>query len=336
MGTFLENLAVRKDGTLLISNMTGGNIFYLDPHHPDPQSTLIELHNFNAISPSSNAKPDAKEGKKAPAYGTTNQAEAIIESATTPDLFYTFSGQHGKPGTWAVYSLDLRHFVPPASNPQSTVTISKIAEVPEAVWLNGGTLLPRSDTILLADSLLSTLFSVNLSTSVVDIWLQDPLLGKITNRPPWPGVNGIQFFRSKVFMTSSDRGIILQADINEETGSFVEGSLQTVAEGIAGDDLAFDNMGNAYVATNPNQTVVRIAGLGLGEKVEVGVWETVMGGVGNREMAGPTAVAFGRTEKDCESLYVVTTGEIVNPVDGEFGIARVVRSDVGSIEGEEM
>jgi hypothetical protein len=40
IGTFLENIAVRENGTLLVSSMLAGEIFFLDPNAEDSQATL--------------------------------------------------------------------------------------------------------------------------------------------------------------------------------------------------------------------------------------------------------------------------------------------------------
>lgn len=45
---------------------------------------------------------------------------------------------------------------------------------------------------------------------------------------------------------------------------------------------------------------------------------TVLGVEATEETAGPTAVTFGRTERDCDAIYVVTTGGILNPVGGNL------------------
>jgi hypothetical protein len=106
-----------------------------------------------------------------------------------------------------------------------------------------------------------------------------------------------------------------------------------MAQGIAGDDLAFDEKGNAYVTTNPQQTVLRFPGIGREDAalavdrfMVVGSWESA-------ETAGPTAAAFGRTEKDNTCLYVTTTGGLINPVGKGPVPARVFRVDVG-VKGE--
>lgn len=297
--------------------MTSGEIFFLGPHAPNPQSSILKLHDFNDDHISD---PQEENG----AYGAKRNAEALVEDPNTEDVFYTFSGIHGKAGTWGVYRLDLRGFS--ESNPQ--IEVKKVADVPHATWLNGGTMLPNG-TLLMAESAQGQLISYDLSTSAVSIWLQDPLLGKLTSREAWPAINGVQFFRDSVYATVSDRGIVVKMDVTEE-GKYKEGSMSVVAEDITGDDLAFDVEGNAYVATNPAQSVMRLSGAGVGVKGEKA---TILGGEGIAETAGPTAVAFGRTDGDRGSIYVTTTGGIVRAVGDGLGLARVVRADVG-VRGE--
>lgn len=319
IGTFLENIAVRSNSSLLISSMISGEIFYLDPNATDPQSTLLTLHSFN----SSNLQSSSEET----AYGTNNVAEALVEDPNTPDIFYTFSGIHGKAGTWSIFRLDLRTFNP-SSHPQ--IEVKKLADVPHALWLNGGTMLP-SGILLIAESRLGQVVAYNLSTNTISIWLEHPLLGKVTALPEWPAINGIQYFRGSVFATSSDRAIVLRMDADPLTGAYIHDSIKVVAENLTGDDLAFDQQGNAYIATNPAQSVMKVSGLGAGAKT--GEKVTIIGGEGIKETAGPTAVAFGRGEGDRRSVYVTTTGGIVKAVGEGVGVARVVRALVG-VRGE--
>ncbi|TVY34009.1 hypothetical protein LSUB1_G007148 [Lachnellula subtilissima] len=317
IGTFLENIAARSDGTLLISSMISGEIFLLRPQRPKtPQSTLLTLHTFN---PSPNLQPSSEET----AYGSNNVAEALVEDPNTPDIFYTFSGFHGKAGTWSIYRLDLRAFNPSC---HPTISVQKLANVPHALWLNGGTMFPPG-ILLMAESRLGQVVAYNLHTNTVSIWLEHPLLGKVTTPPEWPAINGIQHFRGAVFATSSDRGIVLRMDADPLTGAYILDSITTVAENLTGDDLAFDEQGNAYIATNPAQSVMKVSGLGIAE--EAGEKATIIGGEGIQETAGPTAVAFGRGEGDRAYIYVTTTGGIVRAVGEGVGFARVVRAVVG-------
>ena len=104
------------------------------------------------------------------AYGSDYVAEAIVEDLLIPDVFSTVSGLHGKAGTWAVFKLDLRDCNPDHERPE--VKISKVADIPEAQWLNGATLLPSHSVLLMAESLQGRLIACHLRTSKVEPWLE--------------------------------------------------------------------------------------------------------------------------------------------------------------------
>jgi hypothetical protein len=87
VGTFLENIAVRSNGSLLVSDMIGGEIHYLDPNAPDPQATIKKIHAF--LPETTNIAADEPVGD----YGSGMSGEAIVEDTRTTDVFYTFSGQ---------------------------------------------------------------------------------------------------------------------------------------------------------------------------------------------------------------------------------------------------
>ena len=323
-GTFLENIAVRSNGHILVSDMLSGTIHHLDPHAPNPQSTITKIHSFPL--PPAAETASIEDQHVSSDYGTGMTGEAIIEDPRPgkSDIFYTFSGQHGRPGTWAVYALDMRSFSPSYDSPQTPVC--KIAAVPHAVWLNGGTFLPGTSKLLMAESALGQLVRCDVDTGAISIWLDDPLLGKMTDRPPYPAANGVQYFRGRVFVTNSDRGLLLCAKVGED-GEYVPDSLAVLAEGLLGDDLAFDSEGAAYIATNPHQTVLKLAAVGEGASESERL--IILGNKEQAETAGPTAVAFGRTERDSTALYVVTTGGLIVPVGDGPGPARVLRVDIG-------
>ncbi|RAL62987.1 hypothetical protein DID88_004074 [Monilinia fructigena] len=126
IGSFLENIAVRSDGTLLVSNMTSGEIFYIDSKDKNPQSTVQVIHDFNTTL----EVPQEEVGGHG-AYGSKYQAEAIVEHPDIADIFYTVSGLYGKAGTWAVYRLDLRQF--DSVHTSATIKIEKLIDVPQAI-----------------------------------------------------------------------------------------------------------------------------------------------------------------------------------------------------------
>ncbi|KAA8577082.1 hypothetical protein EYC84_007090 [Monilinia fructicola] len=306
--------------------MTSGQIFYIDPKDKNPQSTVQVVHDFNNTS----EVPQEEVGEHG-AYGSKYQAEAIVEHPDIADIFYTFSGLHGKAGTWAVYRLDLRQF--DSARGSTTVNVEKLIDVPEAVWLNGATMIPQTSALLMADSSQGKLFAFNLRTGKLSIWLQDEELGKVTTRPPWPGINGLQYFRGYIFGTVSDRGTLVRMQVDKD-GEYKNGSLKIVAKQLTGDDMAFDCEGDAYVATNPAQTVLKFVGIGIQIEPRREERIRILGGLDQKETAGPTALAFGRTMDDKDCIYVTTNGGLVNPIgeDGP-GEAVIVKVRVG-LKGE--
>jgi hypothetical protein len=291
-GSFLENLAVRHDGSVLVSDMLTGSIWYVDPgKEREAQNTVELVHKFELEVPSQSgweardAASNDEEGGHG-SYASTPAAEAIVRgpvangtSETFSDVFYVTSGIHGKQGTWWIYEVDMRPFRPKAQSLDrasdtaipGTVTgkakVTRLAPIPTATWLNGGTSIahPRNPLILMAESYQGRIYSYNIATQKVDIWLDHDLLAKITTRPPWPGLNGLQEHDGWVYFTNSDRAILGRVEVrdsgNHENGP-APGKIEVLATGCGGDDLCFDRQGNIYVATNPANTVLRFPGIG--------------------------------------------------------------------------
>ncbi|TEY77490.1 hypothetical protein BOTCAL_0054g00190 [Botryotinia calthae] len=324
LGYFLENIAVRSDGTLLVTNMIVGQIFYVDPRDKDPESTIQLIHDFNTTS-----EAPLEDDEETGIYGSKNHAEAIIEHPKIADLFYAFSGVHGKADTWAVYSLDFRGFDP--SRGAATTVVEKLADIPGAGWLNGATMIPQTLTLLMAESQQCKIFAFDLQTRKVSIWIEDERLGKVTIRPPWPALNGLEYFRGQIFGTVTDRGTLVKMQV-DETGEYKRDSLEVVVNQLIGDDFAFDCEGSAYLATNPAHTVLKFVKVGVEPQKEERL--KILGGLDKKETAGPTALAFGRGDNDSDCIYVVTCGGVVNSIgDNGPGQALIAKVCVG-VRGE--
>jgi hypothetical protein len=100
---------------------------------------------------------------------------------------------------------------------------------------------------------------------------------------------------------------------------FSPGSPEVFMTSINLDDFAFDNHGNMYGTTHVYNCVVKITP----ERVV-----TVIAGLAEG-VAGCTAVAFGRTDADNNTIYVTTNGGLSAPPEGGIQPARVVKIDVG-------
>jgi sugar lactone lactonase YvrE len=144
--------------------------------------------------------------------------------------------------------------------------------------------------------------------------LRHDLLGKISADPMMPGVNGIALGDDAMWLTNTDRAVVLRAGLGADGP---DGSVDVAAEHLRGDDIALDEDGSVYVTTHIHNTLVRLDP--DGQRVALAGPE--------QGMHGATACAFGVGAEDT-ALFVTTTGGILMPVDDVPREAKLVRLDV--------
>ena len=141
--TWIENIAVRQNGDLLLTLAApSGNLFLLQ-NPTAPQPTLVPLFAF-----------------------PTNTTNGIVE--TRPDTFVVIAeniSQSGDPangvrGTDQVWEVTL---LSSATDPPGVVA-RKIADMPDAPRLNGAAAVPNTTAVLLGDSQLGAAFRLDTAT----------------------------------------------------------------------------------------------------------------------------------------------------------------------------
>lgn len=290
---FVENIAVRGSGGILVTVHNRNELIYLDPGQSKQPPVVV--HTFSA-APS-----------------------GIVEVES--DQFYVSTGTIGERGSYAVFKVDMSGFKIDGNGDVTTsAAVSKVADVPNALFLNGSALLNREEgVILLADSILGALYRLQISSAKVDLWIQHERLEKVTDNPLLPGVNGIKVYKGALYLSNTDARTFLRIALDESGAS--TGEIELLQENLNVDDFAFDADGSSYLTTHIFQSVVKLRGDGTRSRIA--------GGPDDRTCAGPTAAAFGRTASDRTSLYVTTTGGMSYPVNGELGPARLLKIDVG-------
>ena len=234
---------------------------------------------------------------------------------------YVSIGTIAEKGSYAVFRVDMPAFKTDGNgNPTTLAKISKVADVPDALFLNGSAVLNREKgIILLADSILGMVWSLQLSSGKFDDWLRHKRLEKVTENPMMPGVNGIKVYNGYLYLSNTDDKTFLRTGITA-SGAWA-GELELLEERLNVDDFAFDVDGSSYLTTHVFQSVVRLRSDGTRSRVAKGA--------GDKTCAGTTAAAFGRTVNDRSSLYLTTNGGMSYPVDGEVGSARLLKIKVG-------
>lgn len=282
-GTWIENIAVRRNGDLLVTLIDRPELYLIDPQHGSARRI-----------------GDFEEAEALSLLGITE---------TAPDVFavvagnFSISAATSIPKTYSVWQVDF-------NRGGRCDKISEIEDIPEASFLNGMTTLTgRKDNVLISDSVKGAVWRVNTRTGVYEIVLEDETMKPVPGTPVELGINGIRVRGDHLYYINAFRGLFCRVKIDLLTGAAL-GPYEVLATDVTGDDFAFSKEGNAYVAANFRNELLRVDSRG----------ETslVAGGPNSTLIPGPTSAAFGRGRWDQNTLYVTTAGGQGAPVGGFY------------------
>lgn len=307
-GTFLENIAVRSNGDLLVTKLWPSAAIYTIRAPWERHSTLEEVISIPSIQSIYGL------AQVSPSHQGIETFVFVGGNSTSPGDTIT-----GSFGAWAI----------DFESPGNKVKVRKISGMsPQSKFLNGVTAVPGlSDVVLVADSANGFVGRLDLTTGIFDTstfrfpFEMDP----VENARLPIGVNGIQIRDHHLYWTNSFQACIYRIAITPTGFPTRYSSPELIANLSKGvgflDDFAFDVDGNTYASTNLDNSIVFV-------DTQTKEWKTVVGGTGEMTVAGSTSVAFGRGRKDKEILYVSTSGAIATPVNGtEIEGAKVVAVD---------
>jgi hypothetical protein len=276
--TWIENIAVRKTGELLLTFLTPNASVYQIPKPNSPKPRVSLVHAFSSVT-------------SLAGITETDEDVFMVAGQTISSI--------GANGTAAIFSLDFRDPMPREK---------PVAALPEVLLANGMTVLPYGrTTVLLADSFGGCVYRIDTETGRYDKAIQIPEMAPGAS----VGINGLHVHAGYLYFTNSNLVTIFRVKVTPN-GAVSPGALvETVAklDGVFLDDFAMQADGTIYVATNRDN---RIIALKPDEKGGYRSGVTVAGSVNSSTVAGDTAVAFGRTKRDENVLYVVTS----NPRNG--------------------
>ncbi|KAG5913076.1 hypothetical protein E4U42_001506 [Claviceps africana] len=292
-GVWVENLAVRPNGNLLLTTLV-------------PNASIYEVVNPAGPAPSTQLRFTIP---------SVNSLFGIAE--LSPDRFAVLAGNHtptaGLPGQWAVHTATWGGVKPPTK-------ASRAAVLPDAVLLNGAAPLPGNpDVVLAADSTVGVVFRVNVRTGRVDLVLDLPEMKPVGGTTYSIGINGLRVRDASLYFTNSATHALYRVGINTD-GSIAQGArvetVKVLDASFADDfDLGPALGSTAWVATNMDSSVVAVAPGGQAR--------VAAGGVDSPVIPSDTSCRFGRTVADANVLYVTTAGK------GGEG-AKVVAINVGT------
>jgi hypothetical protein len=279
-GLFLENIAVRPSGKLLLTSVLSPTLHNLDTAAAN--ATLDEVYTFpnaTALTGITEYRPDVY---------------AVVASELNVSTI------SAAPGSIAIWSVDFTSGAP----------IAKIAaRIPRSTLTNGlSTASGRPDIVLAADSDLGAAYEIDMRTGAVRVLIQNAALAPGAP-PPALGINGLHPHGGSLYFTNSALNTFGRVSLGGGAPE-VLGSLPPAA-GSGYDDFTFDAEGWAWVATHPGSVQLFYV-------LKNGTWvqETAAGNVtGSAVFQGPTSAAFGRCGGKEKILYVTTAGGQVVAVD---------------------
>ncbi|CAH0047231.1 unnamed protein product [Clonostachys solani] len=282
MPSWIENLAVRSNGQVLVTFCSAPEVYLVDPSEP---SKTVLIHKFSNVTAMS----------------------GIIE--VEHDKFYVAGGvcdlqtMTSEAGSYKLWEIDMATF-----DKSGEATVKEVLKLDKIGCPNGLELLSRSEKIILAaDCEHGALFRIDIANGAHEIALEVDEMRNPENPFIPVAINGIKVRKEYLYWTNTSKALFCRAKILENGKSF--GSVEVLRQGFIGDDFYFDSDDNAWVTQNPFNTIT--VARSAGELV------TVAGRIDRMDVAGATACQFDRREGKEHLLYVVTNGGLAGPVNGQ-------------------
>ena len=304
-GTWIENIAVRPNGQLLLTLLNAPELYLLDPTLNQPPTLVYRFPYVLGLSGIAEIAPDVF------AVGAGN---------------YSLATGKNEPGSWSVWRVDLSDS---SASSNGTLTpassVSKIADVTEAAFINGMSQLSQ-EYLLLGDILGGVVFRLDINTGAYTQVIADALTAVVPQ--PLFGSVGIDGLHARddgfLYFASAGKNIFAKIPIHADGTPAGNASVITSVPASTDyyDDFAFGRKtGAAYLVTGSGNSIEKVSRNGHGE--------IIAGSLNSTAIAEPTSCAFGRGVTDQGILYVITSGGLAAPVNGNITVgAQVVAVDV--------
>lgn len=323
--TWLENIAVRSNGDLLLTESAPTAALHLvsnpnpNPHSPNGSTAKrTTIHTFSSVQ--------ALFGITEPVPDLFVIVGGNVSTSTSTSASGPASGPGTPPsdeGSWFfAWSVDFRraHSTIVGSGNETKPKITQIAHLSKVLLPNGLASIPGDpNVVLVADSFAGLVWRLDILSGEYDIAVQVPEMAAPTttsNSSNLVGINGIKVYQEYLYWTNSAAVKIYRVKLSQNgyhAGNGTAG-VETVAdlssEATFLDDFAIDDDdGVIWVATNSGNKLFAVDTKGKTRKVVL-----VGGGETELTLAGDTAAAFGEDRK--KTLYVTTCGGLRTPING--------------------
>ena len=299
-GSFLENLAVRGDNSVLVTSMNARELFYVPPWSGAAPVEPVLLHRFEQ-----------------PATGLV-EIEPDIFLVSTSNLYTSHESY--------LHRLDLREW-----SPGLPVQPEMVFCFPDAArGLNGSCLLAPC-IVLVADCFAGLIWRLDLQpdgrTMQARVWLVHDSMGYFPGKlkPEQPGVNGVRYAvrTNYLYYTATAKKMLMRVPVDPESFE-PAGPPELVVAGRMGDDFCLDeDAGVIYLATHRQNTIDRIS---MDPGDNSGFPLSVAGDPFTEELIGPSSGAWGRAAGEYGKVaFFISDGGTASPPPGGPRPARLLR-----------
>ena len=297
--SFLENLVVRDDNSVLVTCVTTKELFYVPPWSGRGMVEPVRLYCFEQLPTG------------------VIEIELNIFLICTGNLYTTHES--------FLYQLDLREW-----QPGSPVAPELVFRFPEnAKGLNGMCLLGPG-TALVADCFASLIWRVDFQPGGRDmqarVWLEHESMGYFPGKlkPEQPGVNAVRYAARThhLYYTSTAKKLLMRVPVAPDTLD-PAGAPELVVAGRMFDDFCIDeDAGALYITTHRQNTIDRVS-MDPGENS--GFTQSVAGDPFTEAMIGPSSGAWSRRLGDYgKAAYFICDGGTASPPPGGPQLAKLL------------
>lgn len=315
-GVFLENLAVRPNGQILVTSLSLPQLWLVDPRLPNEAFLVLEIPGVLGLS------------------GIVEyQADVYAVLAGNVSLATSDFGA----GTWAVWSIDLNGIDVTTNRSlagTSSARSSEMATIPEATFLEGLSVFEGDGRQLLiaGDVKTGVVYSIDVESREHYVVVNN------THTAPGivpgfgaAGTDGLKVQGDMLYFSNAGQGLLAKVPLNAIDGTPADEFVVFATKFTSydqWDDFTLDCEGNVFIATGGANTIQRVD--------QDGEIMIVAGNLNSTAIAEPTSAAFGRRKGEDERvLYVTTGGGVGAPVNGDLIIGGQVLAISNVREGEE-
>ncbi|MBV8785506.1 MAG: hypothetical protein JOZ00_02325 [Mycobacterium sp.] len=307
---FPENLAVRADGSVLVTAILQKELWWVPLADPVSVVDPVLVHAFDH-----------------PVTGIAEVAPEVFVVSLTEG--YTTHESH-------LARIDFCDW-----KPGSPVTPEVIYTFDDRVRALNGSCLLGPNVLALADCFAGLIWRVDLAddarSATARVWLSDDTMAFDPDSdlppPPQPGVNGVRYGMQSghLYYTSTAQKVFMRVPVDPATLD-PAGPAQFVAAIDNADDFCLDeSAGFAYVTRHRANTIDRVP-LAPRHGSEV---RHIAGDPFDEALVGPSSAAWGRAPGEPgRVVYVTTDGGTTAPPDGVSRNAALLRVKLNYPEGD--